>query len=439
MYKFKFADVGEGIHEALLCTWYVKEGDQVAEGQELYSVETDKFTTDITTPVEGTIKKIYFEEGSEIKVGDLVVDIDDGSEAAAETAAAPQKTAEAETATEPQQVAQDEKPAEAEKADGASVVGDIKVSDQILESYHTDKTSAEKKPAKALATPVARNFAKVSGVDINLVTGTGRLGRVTKEDIQKYIDSNTKAAKPVQTVRSESAERSIERIKMSKIRETIAKNMVKSKYTIPHTSAMYEIDVTEVWQLIKEINSDLVDQSTKISFLPFVVKAVTAALKQHPMMNSELDEENKEILIKHFYNIGIAIDTTAGLAVPVLRDVDKMSILEIHNTIKSLSEQAEARELALDSMTGGTFTISNYGSIAGMFGTPVINHPEAAIVGVGRIYKKAVFDQDNNVVPAYTLPLSVSFDHRIIDGAEVSRFVLTLSKILSRKVQLILN
>ncbi len=431
MYKFKFADVGEGIHEALLCTWYVKEGDQVAEGQELYSVETDKFTTDITTPVEGTIKKIYFEEGSEITVGDLVVDIDDGSGADDETAAAPQKTAETEKAAAPQ------KAAETEKADGASVVGDIKVSDEILESYHGDQASTDKKPEKALATPVARNFAKVSGVDINLVTGTGPQGRVTKEDIQKYIDSKATKAQPV--VSSEGAELSIERIKMSKIRETIAKNMVKSKFTIPHTSAMYEIDVTEVWQLAKEINSSMADEAIKISFLPFVVKAVTAALKKHPIMNSELDEENKEILIKHFYNIGIAIDTTAGLAVPVLRNVDKMSILEIHNTIKTLSEQAEARELALDSMTGGTFTISNYGSIAGVFGTPVINYPEAAIIGVGRIYKKAVFDKEDNVVAAYTLPLSVSFDHRIIDGAEVSRFVMTLSKILSTKAQLILN
>ncbi len=419
MYKFKFADVGEGIHEAVVCEWYVKEGDEVVEGQEIYSVETDKFTTDVTTPVDGKIKKIYYPEGSNVTVGDLMVDIDDGSGDEEEVQVEEQASAEA-------------------SQDGASVVGDIKVSDEIIETYHDKEVSKENKQEKALATPVARNFAKLLNVDINLVTPTGPKGRVTKEDIQKYVDSQKEEQVPViETVSNNSG--NYEKIKMTKIRETISKNMVRSKHTIPHTSAMYEINVDELWSLRKEINQSLADEQIKLSFLPFIVKAIATSLKKHPIMNSELDDDNKEIIIKKFYNIGIAVDTEAGLVVPVVKDADKLSILEIHEQIKTLSTKAASRELGMESMSGGTFTITNYGSIAGIFGTPVINYPETAIIGIGSIYKKAVFDAEDNVVPQYTLPISISFDHRIIDGGEVSRFILTLSKILSSKIQLVIN
>lgn len=433
MYKFKFADVGEGIHEGVLFEWFVKEGDTVTEGQNLYSVETDKFTTEIPSPVAGKIIKIYYEEGADISVGDVVVDIDDGSGENIET---PEKT-------KPQLT--EEKKETKPVTEAASVVGSIAVSDDIIESFNDE--SSEKKPVtKALATPVARNLAKNLGIDINEVSGTGPNGRVLKQDIQNFADKKSKSPKkefesPEQNFPAQSTvqEDRVERIKMSKIRETIAKNMERSIYTIPHTSSMYEFDVDDLWALRKEVNDSLKDQNIKLSFMPFIIKALVSALKKHPILNSQLDEENKEIIIKHYYNIGIAIDTPHGLTVPVIREADRMSILEIGEKINELAEQARDKKLSPDSMTDGTFSVTNYGAISGMFGTPVINYPEVAIIGIGSIYKKPVYDENGKIVPKYILPISMSFDHRVVDGADVSRFANTLSGILSSKNKLIIS
>ncbi len=417
MYKFQFADVGEGIHEGVIFEWFVKEGDTVEEGQSLYSVETDKFTTEIPSPVAGKVSKIYYGEGSDISVGDVVVDIDDGSGNAVEPA--PSKPE-----------AQAPKP-EAKLTEGASVVGTITVSDDIIESFSEDKNE-KKENKKVLATPVARKLAKSLGVDINDIVGTGPSGRVTKKDVKNYSGSKggtpVKAAQSTETV---SLSGRVERIKMTKMRETISKNMEKSVYTIPHASSMYEFDVNDLWALRRELNETLKDQGRKLSFMPFIVKALVSALKKHPTLNSELDEANKEIVIKKYYNIGIAIDTEHGLTVPVIKDADRMSILEIDEKMKELVELAKDKKLPVDSMSDSTFTITNYGAISGMFGTPVINYPEAAIMGVGSIYKRPVYDENDNIVPKYILPISMSFDHRIVDGADVSRFANTLSSILS--------
>ncbi len=447
MYKFKFADVGEGIHEAVVFEWYVKEGDEVGEGEKIFSVETDKFTTDVTSPVPGKIAKIYNGPGAEVTVGDLMVDIDDGSEGG------------------------EEEPAAEEKKGGAgpAVVGAIVSSDDIIEEYtgtSTPKASPVQQSAPApvaapagvvneapagnvaLATPVARNFAKVMGIDINRVVGTGNLGRVTKEDIQMYVDGKSAPAPAAQAPATASAapvassvvnEAAVERIPMSKMRETISKNMVKSKFTIPHTTTMFEFDVTELWDLRKEVNTSLSAEGIKLSFMPFIVKALVAALKKHPIMNSELDEANREIILKKYYNIGIAVDTSHGLSVPIIRDADKKSMIEIHEDIKRLAEQAEAKTLPMDSMTGGTFTITNYGSVGGLFGTPVINHPESGILGVGAIYKKPMYDENDRIVPRYVLPVSMSFDHRTIDGADANRFAIEFGKILASRTNILLN
>ncbi len=441
MYKFKFADVGEGIHEGVVFEWYVNEGDEVAEGQEIYSVETDKFTTDVTSPVAGKISKIYAPEGSEVSVGELVVDIDDGSGAGAssELESVPPVS---------------EQPKESEKTDedanekqGSAVVGAIEVSDEIIESYASPAKSAEASK-KALATPVARNFAKELGVDINQVKGSGNLGRVTKEDIQKFVDASSapkvssapQIPQGTHEFKAPAGEANrIERVKMSKMRETISKNMSQSKFTIPHTSTMFEFDVTELWELRKEVNASLSDEGVKLSFMPFVIKAVVAALKRFPMVNTELDEVNREIIFKYYYNIGIAVDTDFGLSVPIVKDADKKSMMEIHENLEEIMEQARDKTLPLDSMTGGTFTISNYGAIGGTYATPVINYPESAILGTGAIYKKPVFNEDDEIVARYFMPVVLSFDHRVMDGADANRFVMEIGRILSNKNNILLN
>ncbi|PID83059.1 MAG: dihydrolipoamide acyltransferase [Clostridiales bacterium] len=449
MYKFKFADVGEGIHEGVVFEWYVKEGDVVKEEQEIYSVETDKFTTDITTPVAGTIKKIYFPAGSDIRVGDVMVDIDDGSGDSEEPAAAqPEVVAE----TPAQEKIEVEDLLEAPFCPSAAVVGNIIASDEIIESFDTQETKKEVRK-KSLATPVARNFAKINGIDINTVTGTGTNGRVMKEDIQKVIDAKNSTQAPAQTATPQAQETKaaaplhapaindsrVERVKMSKMREAISKNMTKSKFTIPHTTCMFEFDVTELSDLRKEINESLKDQGIKLSYLPFVVKALVSALKKHPIMNSELDEVNREIILKKFYNIGIAVDAEHGLSVPVLKDADRMSLIEIHEAIKDLADKAHKKSLSMDEMSGGSFTITNYGTIGGMFATPVINYPESGILGTGVIYKKPVYDKNDRIVPRYYMPVVLSFDHRTIDGGDANRFIADFGKILSSRANLLIN
>ncbi len=446
MYKFKFADVGEGIHEAVVFEWYVNEGDEVGEGENLFSVETDKFTTDVTSPVKGKIAKIYNGPGAEVTVGDLMVDIDDGS-------------------------AGGEEPVAEEKKGGAgpSVVGAIESSDDIIEEYTGSSTPKAAPVAQAaapvsapvgvvneapagnvaLATPVARNFARVMGVDINRVVGTGNLGRVTKEDIQRFVDGSAAPVvadvAPVVAPASQGFvapvvdEARVERVKMSKMRETISKNMVQSKFTIPHTTTMFEFDVTELWELRKDVNASLAKDGIKLSFMPFIIKAVVASLKKFPSLNTELDEVNREIIFKKYYNIGMAVDTEHGLSVPVIKDADKKSLLEIHENLNELMQQAKDKTLPIDAMKDGSFTISNYGSVGGHYATPVINYPEAAILGTGAIYKKPVFDENDEIVARYMLPLVLTFDHRIMDGADANRFVLEIGKILSDKNNILLN
>ncbi len=425
MYKFKFADVGEGIHEGVVFEWYVNEGDTVEEGQEIYSVETDKFTTDVTSPVAGKISKIYCPAGTDISVGDLMVDIDDGSGSNEE---APVKE---EVKAEPE-----------EKKQGSAVVGAIEVSDDIIESYDASPKK-ETSGKKALATPVARNFAKELGVDINQVTGTGNMGRVTKEDIQKFVDGGATSASPTMAKREFTApvvdEARVERVKMSKMRETISNNMTQSKFTIPHTTTMFEFDVTELWELRKDLNESMADEGVKLSFMPFIIKAVVAALKKYPMVNTELDEINREIIFKYYYNIGIAVDTEYGLAVPIVKDADKKSLIEIHEDLEALMTQAREKTLPVDSMSGGTFTITNYGAIGGTYATPVINYPESAIFGTGAIYKKPVFDENDEIIARYMMPIAMSFDHRVMDGADANRFVMEIGKILSSKNNILLN
>lgn len=418
MYSFKFADIGEGIHEGVIHEWLVKEGDTIKEGSTLFCVETDKVTAEIPSPVDGIIKKINFKVGETIYVGDVAVVIDDGSGGEIEETKEAPKEEKSETAGE----------------SGASVVGEITVSSELIppSQEHSSK-STDTKGKKALATPAARNMAKQNGLDINQIQGTGPNGRVMKEDIQKAIDNKGQISPSFAhagEVKPLSVDGDIERIKLSQIRKTIAKNMVRSKFTIPHTASMDEIDVSSLVKYRKKLNAKLQDREIKFSFLPFIIKAVASALRKFPIMNSSLDEASDEIILKHFVNIGLAADTENGLTVPVLKDVDKKGIMQISKLINEKASLAREGKLTLNDLSGGTFTISNYGTLGTKFGVPVINFPEAAILGIGTIYKKPGISKDGEIEIQDTLPLSLCFDHRIIDGGDAGRFMMHIKELL---------
>lgn len=446
MYNFKFADIGEGIHEGVIHEWHVEEGGPIKEGSTLFSVETDKITAEIPSPVDGIIKKINFEVGQTIYVGDIAVVIDDGSGEAAEEAPAAPAAAPAAPAPAAASAPAAEKEKESAGESGASVVGEIEVSSELIPS--STEGAAPTKAAsgrKALATPVARHMAKELGLDINQIQGTGPNGRVMKEDIQKAADSKGAAAPAAFAGHAAAApaqpltvEGRTERVKLSQIRKTIAKNMVRSKFTIPHTATMDEVDVSALVKYRKALNEKMADRGIKFSFLPFIIKAVAAALKKFPIMNSSLDESTDEIILKHFVNIGLATDTENGLTVPVLKDADQMGILEIHEKITAMAEAARENKLALDDLKGGSFTISNYGTLGTRFGVPVINFPEVAILGIGTIYKKPGVSKTGTIEIQDTLPLSLCFDHRVIDGGDAGRFTVYLKQLFADPDMLLL-
>lgn len=370
----------------------------------------------------GRVLELKFEEGDTIEVEDVFVVIETEGEG--------------------------EEPVEVENQPvdegNAGVVGEVVASSEVIPSSNEglDTTPRVSHKKKVLATPVARKLAKDLGIDITSIVGTGPNGRVMKEDILKAKEELSKpVAKPkalVEKLDIQYPKEAIERIPLSRIRKTIAEQMVKSRFTIPHTTAMDEIDISKLVEFRNRYKDDLREEGISLSYLPFIIKAVIKALKEFPEFNSTYDEENDELVLKYFYHIGIATDTERGLMVPVLRDADKKSIVDLAKEIEDLTTRAKENKAELHELKGSTFSITNYGSIGGHFGIPIINYPESAILGVGRIVKKPIV-KDDQIVIAYVLPLSLSYDHRIIDGASGARFLNLLKELLSNPDMLLLR
>ena len=458
MFHVKFADIGEGIHEGVLLKLLFNEGDEVKEGDSLFTLETDKVNAEIPSPVSGKLVKNKFAVGAKVHVGDVIVIVDDGvpgmrsnmqeGEVLTEDSAQEPVTPKA----VPQGKASDAHVESVEEKGSTAVVGQIEISSDVIPSSGEANESAAEvdQSARVLATPVARKMAKDLGVDIKKVKGTGPQGRVMKADIEAAAQSVSSApAKAAPSAGQSSAPRAYEkssvaqqerteRVPMTMLRKTIAANMSLSKFTIPHTAVMDEIDVTELVAFRNASKEALESEGVKLTYLAFFIKAVVTGLKKYKGLNASLDESAEEIVYKHFYNIGIAVDTPDGLMVPVIKDADQKSIVELAKIIEDYSERARNKTLKLEELTGGSFTITNYGSVGASFGVPVIKHPEAGILGVGAIVKKPVVIDDQVVIRSI-LPVSLSFDHRIIDGADAGRFVGVLKKQLSNPNLLLLN
>ncbi len=404
-YIFKFPDIGEGLEEGKIIEWYVQKGESISSGDALLKMETDKVVTDIPSPKSGVIAQLFGAVGDTVKVGNALVEI--------ETEVADSVT---ETVTKTDEVIEEK---------GFGVVGTIEVAGDgaylpVGNEGLPSATPVQTAPKKVLATPVARAMAKERGIDINHVQGSGPAGRVTSKDIERFkYDSIPVQSKQVNHDDSSSNPR-IELASITQIRKTIAKNMLRSKQNAAHMSVMDEVEVSELVAIRAKLNTRLSD--SRLSYLPFIIKAVALSLKRHPVLNAELDLDKELIIYKKYYNIGLAMDTEDGLVVPVIRDADKKSLVTLAKEISILSDKAKSRKLTLDDMKDGTFTITSFGSIGGYFAVPVINYPQSAILGVGRIADKPVI-KDNSVVPGKIMPISMSVDHRIVDGGEVARFL----------------
>lgn len=402
-FEFKFPDIGEGLTEGEIVRWLVKEGDEVIEGQPLVEVETDKALAEIPSPRTGVILKILAKEKEIVKVGQVIVIFGEKGESLGEPL---------------------------QKPKSVGVVGEL---EEAPEEVPAPETKVEPiKPVfvseHALATPAVRGLAKALGVDINQVKGSGPEGRVLEKDVRQFAEANEKPPEPekkITKVKKYDLYGYVDRVPLRGVRRSIAKAMVKSKYTAPHVTTIDEADVTELWKIREKEKKVAEKRGIKLTILPFIIKAVIAGLMEHPYLNATLDDENEEIILKKYFNIGVATDTPEGLMVPVVKNAKDKSILQIADELTRLVEKARNRTIDLADLKGGTFTITNYGAMGGIYGTPIINHPEVGILGAGKIREMPVA-REGEVVIRKILPLALSFDHRVVDGAEAARFLNTV-------------
>jgi pyruvate dehydrogenase E2 component (dihydrolipoamide acetyltransferase) len=377
-YEFKLPDLGEGMAEAEIRKWLVKEGDSVAEHQSVVEVETDKAVVEVPSPRKGRVLRILKGEGEIVAAGESLMSIGEEGEVVEERV---------------REIVE-------EKPRSVSVVG------VLPEEEEEEKESV-------LATPAVRALAREKGIRLEGIKGTGPRGSITREDLLGIREK----------VEAEADEYgAVERIPIRGVRRTIARHLLKSHQMTVCVTGMEEVDVTELWKVRKREDAEGARRGVHLTYFPFIVKAVQHALMEHPMLNASVDEEAGTIIQKKYYNIGFAVDTPDGLIVPVLRNVEKKSIIELAAELEHLAERARKRTVKLQELKGSTFTISNYGQFGGGFSTPIINYPDVAILGCGRIGDRP-WVVDGEIAIRKILPLSLTFDHRVTDGGDATRFL----------------
>lgn len=448
-YEFKLPDIGEGLTEGEVVKWLVKEGEAVAGDQPMVEVMTDKATVEITVPRAGTISKILAAEGETIPVGAVMVVIDDGGAAApaAESAAsepepAPTPTpapATAPTPAPPRAPAPARPPVPARAPAPAPAALPAPV-----------PAAAGPRRERTLAAPATRRLARTLGVDLDAVPATGEGGRVTREDVERFAAGGATAPLPPTAtataavsppaaaapalperpaVPAPTAPAEDEVIVLRGMRGKIAEQMVRSKQFSPHFTFVDECDMTEVAVLRAQAKAYAAERGVKLTYLPFIIKALVQTLKKFPSVNSLVDDSSNSYIIRSEYNVGLATDTEAGLMVPVVKHADRRSLLDLAAEIQHLTTLARAKRIALEDLKGGTISITSAGSIGGILATPILNYPEVAILGVYKIKDRPVV-RDGEIVVRKMTNFSITLDHRIVDGATAARFLNEVIRLL---------
>jgi pyruvate dehydrogenase E2 component (dihydrolipoamide acetyltransferase) len=435
-YVFRLPDIGEGIHEGEILKWFVAEGDKVEEDDVLFEVQNDKAVVEIPSPVAGTVEKLLVSEGTVAVVGDALIQIDaPGYEHLHEEKVG--EDAQVETEAQVQATAEKGQPIEKEEAPKEESSTEVKSGTTVQETdVDLDR--------RIIAMPSVRKFARENDVDIRQVAGSGKNGRILKGDIEAFVNGEqTPTSAPVAEDKVEQTaatagdkQVSLEgdfpetREKMSSMRKIIAKAMVNSKHTAPHVTLLDEVDVTALVAHRKKFKDIALEKDIRLTYLPYVVKALVSTLREFPEFNTSYDEKTEEIIQKHYYNIGIAADTERGLVVPVIKHADRKSVFAISDEINKLAVKARDGKLSMAEMSGASCSISNIGSAGGQWFTPIINHPEVAILGIGRIAEKPVV-KDGEIVAVPMLALSLVFDHRMMDGATAQHALNHLKRLLA--------
>ncbi len=404
--EFKIPEVGENITSGTAVRINVTVGQTVKKDQALLELETDKATIEVPSSVSGVIKEILIKEGSKVKVGEVVMKIESGATAT---------TAPSAPSVPNPAVSVSVAPAVSVPAEKASLLAQPLASVVQTVAVHVDVPAA----------PSVRRLARELGVNVAEVPGSGPAGRISKEDVKAYskrlitsgpATGSTIASIPLPDFSKYGA---IERKPMNNIRRKTAEHLSYAWSTIPHVTQFDKADITELEKLRKKFSKP----DRKLSITPFLMKVTAAALKLFPQFNSSVDMVSGEIIYKSYFNIGVAVDTPNGLLVPVIRDVDQKTILQLSAELTQIAERAREKKITIDDMRGGTFTISNLGGIGGTGFTPIVNWPEVAILGVARGRMEPNYDKSSHCMPALMLPLTLSYDHRVIDGADGARFL----------------
>jgi len=414
--EFKLPSLGENVESGDVVKVMVREGETIEANHGVVELETEKAVVELPCPYAGKIVRVHVKQGDRVKVGQTLLTLEaEPGVAGAKRSDAPAAAAATET----------------EVATGASL--------RSAASQPAGVAGAKRSDAPAAAGPAARRIARELGVDLSRVPGSGQRGRITTEDVRTAAQAGALADVRAAPAPAAKAARSVEAVvppgepgtdpwgpvrreRTSQIRRTIAAQMARSASTIPHVTNFDDADVTELEQLRKGVPQGFLGPNLKLTMMPLVLRAVAMALRRHPMLNASLDAEKDEIVYKQYVSLGVAVETPRGLVVPVIRQADRLSIAELAQAVAALAERARAARFALEELRGGTFTLSNLGAVGGTYSTPIINHPEVAILLLGRSRWLPVV-RDGQIVPRLMLPLSLSYDHRVVDGAAAARFL----------------
>jgi pyruvate dehydrogenase E2 component (dihydrolipoamide acetyltransferase) len=459
MQEFKLPDLGEGVHEGEIVDVLVSVGDSVEEGQPILTVETDKATVEIPSPYTGAVKEIKVKPGEMVRVGTVLMVFETGK---------PEEEAPTPRAEKAEVLEEAEAGREEPKAEETKVEPERRKPPEPQRPSEPQRvpeperpTAPERSEGPVPASPATRHLARELGVDLRRVTPSGPAGLVTADDVRRFAEG-AKAAPEAPAPQPEPAPESapverpsaeapplpdfdrwgqVQREPLRSIRRATARQMALAWSQIPHVSHRDEADITELELFRKKLAPDVEAQGGKLTITIFAMKAAVAALKKHPGFNSSIDMKSEEIIMKQYYNIGVAVDSGRGLIVPVIRDVDRKNITELAIELTEIVQRVRDGKATVEDMHGGTFTITNIGAIGGTGFSPIINYPEAAIMGMAKARLQPVVKGDAEayeITPRLIMPMIVAFDHRVVDGADAARFLRMIVDILENPEKMVL-
>ncbi|MRH45137.1 2-oxoglutarate dehydrogenase complex dihydrolipoyllysine-residue succinyltransferase [Aquibacillus halophilus] len=437
MKEIKVPELAESITEGTIAEWLVKEGDQVEKGDPVLELETDKVNVEVNSEYSGIISEIIKEAGEDVEVGDVIAKVDENGEAGGST---DNSSSDSESTKEKK-----EEPKDEAKQEGKSAESDEK-SKGSEEPKETNESESSDKKQSVVASPAARKRARELGIDLSDISSRDPLGRIRPEDVDAHAEGASKqseAPKKEKKKESKSSEKSefdkpVERVKMSRRRQTIANRLVEAQHTAAMLTTFNEVDMTAVMKLRSERKDKFLDKhGVKLGFMSFFTKAVVGALKEFPYINAEI--QDNEIVMKKFYDIGIAVSTDDGLVVPVVRDADRLDFAGVESEIANLGKKAKNKDLQLSDLQGGSFTITNGGIFGSLLSTPILNTPQVGILGMHTIQKRPIAMPDDSIEVRPMMYIAMSYDHRIVDGKDAVQFLVRIKQLLEDPYDLLLE